>query len=99
MTLTKDGRTWPTALLALALVGALAAAAPGPATAGGDYIVVLKRSAGKPSSVAMRHARRFAARPRRVFARALPGYVASVPRAEVARLRRDARVAFVEPDR
>jgi Peptidase inhibitor I9 len=87
------------------IVALLAGAALLPATAGaarsteGRYIVVLKESAGNPAEVADVHGKRHGAKRQQLFRSALKGYSARIPADEVAALRRDARVAYVEPDR
>ncbi|HWC31673.1 MAG TPA: S8 family serine peptidase, partial [Actinomycetota bacterium] len=85
----------------LSLVVALAAAALlSPAAAAGKagrYIVVLRASADAPT-VAAQHARSHGAAVSHVYEHALRGYAARLGGAAVARIERDARVAYVEPD-
>ena len=87
------------------VVALLAAAALAPAAAGaarsaeGRYIVVLKQSAGDPAAVADSHGKRHGAKRQRVFRTALKGYAAKIPAGEVAALRADPRVDYVERDR
>jgi subtilisin family serine protease len=102
-----DHRRWRRVLVALALLGGLAAVGPpGPAVARvqpaeaddvRDYIVVLRDRHDVPE-VARRHAADYQARVARTYSRALAGYSARIPDRLVARLRADPRVAFVAPD-
>jgi subtilisin family serine protease len=62
------------------------------------YIVVLDREVDRPGEVANSHERRYEVRAKAVFHSALIGYAAEVPSDEVAELRADDRVAYVEPD-
>jgi aqualysin 1 len=92
----------PILLLAVALlaVAALVPAAAGAArSAEGRYIVVLEESAGNPADVATVHGKRHDAKRDQVFRSALKGYTAKIPAGELAELRRDPQVAYVEPDR
>jgi subtilisin len=86
------------ALVATLMAGTGAAATAQP-TAMGSYIVVLKDSAGAPATVASQQARTFGAEIGFVYSSALKGYSATLPVANVAALRRDARVAYVAEDR
>ena len=87
------------------VVALLAGAALLPATAGaarsaeGRYIVVLEQSAGTPADVAELHGKRHGVKRQLLFRSALKGYSARIPADQVAALRRDPRVAYVEPDR
>ncbi|HLM27850.1 MAG TPA: S8 family peptidase [Thermoleophilaceae bacterium] len=89
----------------LLLIAALLLCAVAPATASARkpdpdrYVVVLEKGAGDPASVAEDHARRYGARSSRVYRTALRGYAAKVPGSQVAALRRDPSVAYVEQDR
>jgi subtilisin family serine protease len=65
----------------------------------GRYIVVLKQDVGDPADVAADHAKRHGAKRERVFKTALRAYSAKIPAGQVAALKRDSRVAYVEPDR
>ena len=62
-------------------------------SAGGKYIVVLKRGA-KPRDLAAS----VSASPKRVFTTALNGFAATLTEGQVAALRRNPSVAYVEPD-
>ena len=87
-------------LVLLAAVVALALAAAGGAQAGtipGRYIVVLEDGA-RPGRVAAAHDR-LGARVLAVYGSALRGYAARLSAAELAAVRADDRVAYVEPDR
>lgn len=85
--------------LGIALVGAVAPAASASSGARHDYIVVLKSSAnGRSAAVAADHASRYGAQVRFVYSHALNGYAASIPDANLAALRTDASVDFVEAD-
>jgi subtilisin len=85
--------------LASMLVAATGAAAAVRPAAIGNYIVVLKDSAGAPGTVASRQARTFGARVGFVYGSALKGYSATMPVVDVQALRRDPRVAYVNEDR
>ncbi len=61
------------------------------------YIVVLKDGVGA-REVALEHSARHGAQVGRVYESALKGYSAELDSQEVAQVRRDPRVAFVEPD-
>lgn len=63
----------------------------------GRYIVVLKPGADS-QRLANEHARDHAASVHFVYGSALNGYAATIPTERVARVRADARVAYVEPD-
>jgi subtilisin family serine protease len=71
-------------------VPASAAAAP----SAGRYIVVLKQGAADPGE----HAREYGALPTHLYRRVLNGYSARIPDSQVALLRADKRVAYVERD-
>ena len=64
----------------------------------GDYIVVLNAGA-RPAAVARRHGGTFEVDVHAVWRHALKGYVARVRGTELAALRRDRSVAYVEKDR
>jgi subtilisin family serine protease len=64
----------------------------------GQYIVVLEEGT-PPAAVAAQHARGRGAEVLAVYGRAIDGYVARLTRAEVAAVRADPRVAYVEADR
>ncbi len=87
------------AALVASLMAASGAAAAVQPTAMGSYIVVLKDSAGAPATVASQQARTFGAKVGFVYSSALKGYSATMRVADVAALRRDARVAYVAADR
>lgn len=90
----------------LALVVAMAAlmpaatsvAAPTPARAPGHYIVVLRDSVADPGAVADEHRARYGADVSFVYVSALKGYAATIPDANLARVRADRRVQFVGVD-
>ena len=82
-------------LLALASVPSLAAAAP---SVKDRYIVVLEDSVRDPGAVARAHAERHGVRREFVYRSALTGYAATIPAGRVDSVRRDPRVAYVEPD-
>jgi aqualysin 1 len=82
-------------LLALAALLAPATASARPAS----YIVVLEDRATSSRALAREHARRHGLKRSRTFGEALEGYAARIPRSRLAAVRRDARVAYVEPDR
>ena len=96
------GLNWNRIFLLAAAVAALMMVVP--ATAGARkadpnrYIVVLEGGAGDPADVAAEHGRRHGLKRKRVFRSALKGYVGEVSPREVASLRRDSRVAYVERD-
>jgi subtilisin family serine protease len=89
-----------------AIVATLAAFAtllfvlPGQAapTSGQRYIVVLEDSVGQPAVVADQQGRRVGASIGAVFRHALKGYTATLTASQVAALKTDGRVAYVEPD-
>ena len=88
-------------LLLVAAVLGVALAAAGGAQARvvpGQYIVVLK-SDTRSAVVANAHARSAGARILAVYGAALKGYAARLTRAQLAAVRADPRVAFVEADR
>jgi aqualysin 1 len=90
----------PLLILAALLICALAPATASARQAERDrYVVVLEDGAGDPAAVAQEHARRYGARGSRVYRTALRGYAAKVPGSQVAALRRDRSVAYVEQDR
>src|ERR687897_3121899 len=78
----------------LAAAALLPAAASAARSADDRYIVVVKESAD-PAAVARAHGSPKA----RVFRTALNGYAAKIPAGELAALRRDSRVDYVEADR
>ena len=86
------------ALVALAVLTSLAVAAP--ATAAVDkraYIVVLKQGVAAPS-VAAKHAKKFGTSVKHVYKHTIKGYAAKLSAADVAALRSDPAVLFVERD-
>jgi aqualysin 1 len=87
---------WIVLLVVSLLVAAALVPAAASATRSDDrrYIVVLNQNAD-PANVAKAHGSPHA----RTFRTALNGYAAKIPAGEVAELRRDPRVAYVEPDR
>ncbi len=62
------------------------------------YIVVLKGGPARAAEVAREHSARHGAQVGRVYENALKGYAAELVPHEVAQVKRDPRVAFVEPD-
>jgi subtilisin family serine protease len=64
----------------------------------GPFIVVLERSVDDPRAVAKAQTMQREGDLRVVYRHALEGYAATLPKDEVASLRRDPRVAFVTPD-
>ena len=88
----------------LALTAALIAVAGLPVATGvaapakERYIVVLERGVSDPSAVAREHGRKHGAEVEFVYGHALKGYSAAIASSEVAGLRRDSRVAYVERD-
>jgi subtilisin family serine protease len=62
------------------------------------YIVVLKEDAGEVAAAAADLARAHGLTVGRLYRRVLRGFVARLPASRVAALRRDPRVAYVEPD-
>lgn len=88
-------------VLCLAMLATAApAASASPARAErGRYIVVLRDSVGRPGSVAADHAARFGAGVSFVYGTALKGYAATLTETAAARISRDPRVVWVEPDR
>jgi aqualysin 1 len=90
-------------LMPLALVAACSdlstpTAAPAPESAAGRYIVVLKeRPTGSPA-FSMNVAREAGAQPRHVYSRVLNGFAAELTESQVAELRSDPRVAYIEED-
>jgi subtilisin len=64
-----------------------------------SYIVVLNDTITRPGAVAAQHARRYGLDLTHVYGSAIRGYAARIPAAAVDRIRADARVAFLSPDR
>ena len=81
---------------ALVILPGVAEAAP-PADAPGNYIVVLKDDADA-AQVAEEHGRRHGAAVGHVFRSGVKGYAARLAGSQLAALRSDARVAYVEAD-
>ena len=65
----------------------------------GEYIVVLRPGVANPGAAAANLAQAHGLTVRHVYRNALKGFSASIPGAAVVALRRDPRVAYVEPDR
>jgi subtilisin family serine protease len=86
-----------TALVAAPLVSPLPAGAQG-APAMGRYVVVLKRDVARPGAVAAELARRHGLGVGRVYGTALKGFAARLPAQAVEVLKRDPRVARIDPD-
>ena len=85
----------------LAALAAALLALPGqaaPTQASQRYIVVLKGSVEKASSVAASHRAQFRANVEQVYEHALKGYLATLTPSQVEALSADSRVAFVEAD-
>jgi aqualysin 1 len=75
-------------------------AAPAVAEASGrDYIVVFKPGVSDPAAVAKKQSRRYDVDTSYVYGAARDGYAAQIPRGEVAAVRADDRVAYVERDK
>src|SRR5215210_2528935 len=87
-------------VVALAAFATLLFVRPGQAASAAKqrYIVVLSDSVAQPGAVADQQARRIGAPVGSVFRHALKGYVATLTASQVAALRSDARVDFIEPD-
>ena len=87
-------------VVALAAFATLLFVLPGQAASAAKqrYIVVLSDSVAQPGAVADQQARRIGAPVGSVFRHALKGYVATLTASQVAALRSDARVDFIEPD-
>ena len=83
------------ASLVVAFLPAAVGAAPS-ASAAGSYIVVLK--SGDPGKTAAAHSRRYNASVKHVYRHALRGYAARMSATAAARIARNPRVAYVEPD-
>ena len=86
------------ALVAVALLTSLAVATP--ATGANEkrsYIVVLKQDVAAPT-VAAKHARKFGTSLKHVYRHSIKGYAAKLSAADVAALRSDPAVRFVERD-
>ncbi|MFI6263765.1 S8 family peptidase [Micromonospora sp. NPDC051006] len=92
-------RSLGVAMLTGIVVAAAAAsgATAAPAEAASDYIVVLRAGADSPS-VAAEHARARGASVGYVYEHALRGYSARMSPTAAARIARDSRVLFVQPD-
>jgi len=84
--------------MAILMPAATSVAAPTPARAPGHYIVVLRDSVADPGAVAAEHRARYGAEVSFVYGSALRGYAATIPDANLARVRADRRVQFVGPD-
>jgi aqualysin 1 len=94
-------RTLLTSVVALAAALLPATAGAAGTTAPADprsHIVVLKDTATDPGEVATMHGRRLGASPGRIYTDALKGYAAALPDESLEAVRRDPRVAYVEPD-
>ena len=88
------------ALISLLTLLLVVVAAPVTQAAGGKdrFIVVLKDSVISPVGVATKHGKKYDADVDHVYKHALKGYSAKLSRAEVAELRADPQVRFVERD-
>lgn len=97
----SQGSARPRACLLAALLIVSAALVPGAAGASADRHIVVLGAERSPAgaAVAEEHARRHEVRPRAAFGHALEGYVADIPSNRIDDVRRDPRVAYVEPDR
>jgi subtilisin family serine protease len=96
----QDRRHWLVSLLIVA-VGALLfliLTATARANSTERYIVVLEQGVQDSGEVARQHSRQHAADVRFVYRHAVDGYAADIPASELAQLRRDPRVRFVEAD-
>lgn len=86
-------------IITVAVVASAFSLVTGPAGASsGRYVVVLKDSVSSSKAVASEHARDHRAEIGFVYAHALKGYSAVIPESRLAAIRRDSRVAYVEPD-
>jgi subtilisin family serine protease len=95
----KGTRSRFTLLAAALLIALLLPLSPTALAAGaGDYIVVLKDSAGSSAVVAGAHGKRYGATVKHVYGHALKGYAARLDAAEVQALRTDRSVAYVVAD-
>jgi aqualysin 1 len=83
-------------LLLLAIISAATSHAAPPAH---PHVVVLKDHLPDAAAVTREQVRAHAEGPVLSYTHALKGYAADIPEQEVEELRRDPRVAFVEPDR
>lgn len=83
-------------LVSMALFGLSIPAEAAP-SGEGRYIVVLKNSA-PPNEVAQQHSARHGVSVQRVYQHVLQGYAASLDSRQLAQVRRDPRVAYVEAD-
>lgn len=89
-------------LMVASMVALLAAAIAGPVAQAGktkdDYIVVLKQSVPSPALVAKAHKTKHGAEISRIFRHTIKGYSARLSSVDVAALRDDPRVAYIERD-
>ena len=81
-------------LLAALVVPVTASAVPSPKD---RYIVVLKDGADS-QQVAKQHGNRYGVQDRLVYGSAIEGYAGKVPPGQLAKIKSDPRVAYVEPD-
>jgi subtilisin len=86
------------AALLVSIVAAMPGASAAQSGTAGNYIVVLKSSAGSPGTLASQHASRFGARVGHVYRHALKGYSATLSSTRLAALRADPNVAAVVAD-
>lgn len=88
-------------LLALLASSSVASSTPSAPSEGAvdTYVVVLRDSVGSAGATAARHADRLDADVVGVYSQAIKGYTAELSEADVAQLRADPAVAFVERDR
>jgi subtilisin family serine protease len=84
-------------VLAALIVLALPATASAVPPVKDRYIVVLKDSADS-SAVAKEHARKYGVRDRLVYGSALEGYAGKIAPGQLAKVKNDPRVDYVEPD-
>ena len=92
-------RSWKVLVVVLTLVALTGFTPPAFAAAPSEsrHIVVLK-SVPKAAEVALEHASRHGIKAEWVYENALKGYSAQLDAQQVAQLRRDPRVAYIEPD-
>jgi aqualysin 1 len=83
----------------VSVLAVMVGAFPSAASAAADrYIVVLKEGVSDPGAVAREHGRGHGAGVGFVYGHALKGYSATIPSGQVAALRSDRRVAYIERD-
>jgi subtilisin family serine protease len=86
-------------LVVVVMAALLLCAAASASARMGRYIVVFKPSVQHPGAVAGQQERRYGVEANRVYGAALDGYAGEIPRARLAAVRADSRVAYVERDK